>query len=161
MRASVIEDSASRVILMNMCPADRDLLLVNMLVAVQDEVPGNYPDNFLVYKADTDTPWLRSLPSPVDWIDPRWPWMPNLPRLLHWIGRREGVGIARSGEEFLVANLTINYSYSSETTGAWALKTERRWQTCCFTRPRRTCEKNGCMGGKVCSGSFVFIVWAF
>ena len=48
-RGSVVERSNA---------AARDLLLVNMLVAAQDEVPGNYPDNFLVYKADTDTPWL-------------------------------------------------------------------------------------------------------
>jgi hypothetical protein len=65
--------------------ADGDLLLINMVVAVEDYLPGNHPDNFLVYKADAHAPWLRPLPSPLDWIDPSWPWMPHQPRLLHCI----------------------------------------------------------------------------
>jgi hypothetical protein len=90
--------------------ADRDLLLINMVVPVQNHHPGNYyPDNFFVYKADAHAPWLRPLPSPLDWIDPSWPWMPHLPGLLHCIGRHENAAISRSGDEFFVANLSMNY----------------------------------------------------
>ncbi|CAM0907991.1 unnamed protein product [Alopecurus aequalis] len=89
--------------------ADGDLVLINMVLTVEDELSGCYPDNFLVYKADAHTPWLRFLPSPMDWIDDHWPWMPHLPRLLHRIGRRASVAIARSGEDFFVGSLTINY----------------------------------------------------
>ncbi|RCV40520.1 hypothetical protein SETIT_9G060900v2 [Setaria italica] len=69
--------------------ADGDLLLVHMVVAVKGVYAKKFPHNFFVYKADPELPSLLPLPPP-----------PSV-----WKAQAEVTGIARRGEEFVVANL--------------------------------------------------------
>ncbi|CAL5083054.1 unnamed protein product [Urochloa decumbens] len=70
--------------------ADGDLLLIQMVVAVPDESPSNFPDNFFVYKASPEWPQLYALPTLGD----------------DWFGRCQPTGIFHSGgDDFFAANL--------------------------------------------------------
>ncbi|KAL6636797.1 hypothetical protein ACP70R_024369 [Stipagrostis hirtigluma subsp. patula] len=67
---------------------DGDLILLHMVVAVKGMYYVKFPHNFFVYKADPEWPRMQSLPPPCDPIV-----------------RAEHTGIARSGEDFVLANL--------------------------------------------------------
>ncbi|KAL6656546.1 hypothetical protein ACP70R_004326 [Stipagrostis hirtigluma subsp. patula] len=98
---------------------------LHMVVAVRDDDPFDPPtDNFFVYKADPDWPWLRRLPSIGDWMGR--PWHTGVARL----------GGAGNWKGFVVADLQPRTVYPhaggmdeeaelfrySSAAGRWELK---------------------------------------